>query len=166
MLDDVSDIARVHVNAWREAYAGILPADYLHELSYEGRDEMWSQPLSDPIGDVQLWVAEEEGGAIAGFAAAGPERGKLDGYSGELYAIYLLERFQGRGLGQRLFSAAVRSLINLGHHSMGLWVLEDNPNRGFYEHLGGAVVGRELIEIGEMKYTEIAYGWQDLKELI
>ena len=165
-MDDVGDIARIHVDAWRETYAEILPADFLKRLSYEDRKEMWSQALSGPSGDVSLWVVDVDAGSIGGFAAVGPERGQLEGYSGELYAIYLLQQYQGRGFGRALFSAAVVALINVGYQTMGLWVLEENRSRGFYEHLGGAIVGRQMIQIGEMDYTEIAYGWQDLTELI
>ena len=112
-----------------------------------------------------LWVLEVGAGSIGGFTAVGPERDQLEGYSAEIYAIYLLQEFQGQGFGQALFSVAAKTLLNLGHQTMGLWVLEANPSRGFYEHLGGAVVGRKMIEIGDMEYAEIAYGWEDLTEL-
>ena len=46
-----------------------------------------------------------------------------------------------------------------------LWVLRDNPSRGFYEALGGRVVGEKMQEIGGVAVVEVAYGWDDVERL-
>jgi hypothetical protein len=43
---DCEGIARVHVDSWREAYAGIVPDEYLASLSIERRKSMWEKILS------------------------------------------------------------------------------------------------------------------------
>ena len=48
---------------------------------------------------------------------------------------------------------------------MALWVLKDYPSRGFYEHLGGILVGEQPIEVGERQYIELAYGWPKLEKI-
>ena len=48
---------------------------------------------------------------------------------------------------------------------MLLWVLAENPSRGFYEALGGAEVRQETITIGGTELVEIAYGWSDISPL-
>jgi GNAT superfamily N-acetyltransferase len=80
------------------------------------------------------------------------------GLRGELYAIYLLQNAQRRGLGTLL----VRELRARGFGSMAVWVLAANPFRKFYEALGGKVVDEQQIERGGQSFTESAYGWQDL----
>ena len=45
---------------------------------------------------------------------------------------------------------------------MLLWVLAENPSRGFYEALGGAEVRQQTITIGGRELVEIAYGWRDI----
>lgn len=159
---DVSGIARVHVDAWRETYRGILPAGFLQRLSYESREEQWRRALSDPSSRTRLYVMQKKSGIIGGFVAVGPERGELEDYDGELYAIYLLERYQGLGYGRRLFAAGASALRDEGFHSMVLWVLEDNLSRGFYEHLGGSVVARKMLPVGSVQYPAVAYGWDDV----
>jgi len=42
---DAAGIARVHVDAWRATYRGIVPDEHLDALSYEGRQGMWSRIL-------------------------------------------------------------------------------------------------------------------------
>ena len=45
---DAAAIARVHVDSWRTTYAGIVPADYLANLSYTRREQFWCDILSTP----------------------------------------------------------------------------------------------------------------------
>lgn len=159
---DAGDIARVHLDAWRETYHGILPAEVLDGLSYERREQHWQQVLSDPASDTVLFVLDRAGEGIKGFVSVGPERGQIQGYEGELYAIYLLKEVQGQGNGRRLFERGAEALRLMGFQSMALWVLKDNARHGFYEHLGGILVGEQPIEIGEIQYIELAYGWPEL----
>jgi ribosomal protein S18 acetylase RimI-like enzyme len=97
-----------------------------------------------------------------GFAAGGPCQDCLAGFTAELYAIYLLQRAQGRGAGRRLFEMVRAELAAAGFDDLMLWVLADNPACGFYERLGGAVVGERQIDIGGRALDERAYGWRQL----
>lgn len=63
---------------------------------------------------------------------------------------------------------AVASRLAAGDsRSMLLWVLETNaPARSFYHTLGGAVVGKQPIDIGGVSLVEVAYGWPDAEALL
>ncbi|MDX1662913.1 MAG: GNAT family N-acetyltransferase [Candidatus Promineifilaceae bacterium] len=163
-LDDVPGIARVHVDAWRETYADIIAPHILASQSYERREAQWSGALSDPARRIHLSVMQVESGAISGFVAVGPEGGVLPDYDGELYAIYLLQRYQGGGYGRQLFASGARALGDKGFRSLVLWVLEANPARGFYEHLGGSIVDRKILPVGDEQYPAVAYGWAELPD--
>lgn len=164
--EDAVGIAQVHVQAWRETYQGLLHPQILDELSVARRQRMWTRNLEHPQAQVVILVLESgRSGDIVGFANAGPERGMLPAYDGELYAIYLLQKYQGAGRGRQLFQAAARHLAGIGFRRMMLWVLDSNPTRGFYEHLGGRLVGEQQVEFGEQPYREVAYGWSDLAAL-
>ena len=158
---DIPSIARVHVQAWRETYAGLIPQEVLDNLSTEERAAMWRGALSEHA--TSLLVYEHEG-EVVGFAAVGPEREKHALYTGELYAIYLLKAFHGQGYGGALFHGAVRSLKGQGRDAMRLWVLEENPTRGFYEHLGGELHERKTLTFVGTPLTEVAYGWAELPD--
>ncbi len=41
--DDIPGIARVHVDTWRTAYLGIVPAEHLAGLSYERSEARWRE---------------------------------------------------------------------------------------------------------------------------
>jgi hypothetical protein len=48
---------------------------------------------------------------------------------------------------------------------MYLLALEVSPYRAFYEKMGGRIVGRKRIEIEDVLYDEMVYGWENLKNL-
>lgn len=165
VLSDAAGIARAHVDAWRETYRGQIADEFLDGLSYARRQEPWEEILIPPERGDAVFVAIH-GEKVIGFCSDGPERGSLPAYDGELYGIYLLQAYQGRGLGRALFLTAARHLHGSGFQSMMLWVLDTNPSRGFYEHMGGELAGEQLIEIGGLTYREVAYGWEDLAALM
>ena len=165
-MADVAAIARVHVESWRTTYKGLLPDDYLANLTYEQREPLWREILSKPVGHSLVYVAEDNAGNIVGFASGGPERSGDPVYTGEVYAIYLLESWQGQGIGRQLTITLVRQLIQRGFTSLLIWVLADNPSRRFYEALGGQPVRERLEMTGGVELMDVAYGWLDARTLI
>lgn len=165
-LDDIHDLARVHVDTWRSAYASIVPDDYLASLSYANRAERWREILLRTEGTTATWVAEDEG-QVVGFASVGPIREGPVGFDGEMYAIYVHPDYQGQGIGRHLAGLAAAWLRDQGYRSMLVLVLADNqPARRFYEALGGRYVGQGSIVIGGADLREAAYGWDDLTALL
>jgi ribosomal protein S18 acetylase RimI-like enzyme len=132
---DADGIARVHVQAWRETYAGLLPQELLDALSVEDRAALW-RSLLEPGGPTVL-VAESEG-EIVGFGSAGAAREPALATSGEVTAIYLLDRAKRMGAGRILMRRLLDALAADGHDAAGLWVLASNrPAIAFYEAMGG-----------------------------
>ncbi|HEY1011092.1 MAG TPA: GNAT family N-acetyltransferase [Herpetosiphonaceae bacterium] len=164
-LDDAAGIAMVAVDTWRIAYRGIVPDEVLAGLSYERRAAQALQQIQAAGSQQFTLVAADEDGQVVGFASGGRERSGEHGFRGELYAIYVLAAFQGRGVGRRLAGRVAAELLARGFNSMLLWVLADNqPSRRFYEALGGVPVAEQTIELG-VALPEVAYGWRDLAPL-
>jgi ribosomal protein S18 acetylase RimI-like enzyme len=162
---DANGIARVHVNAWRETYRGIVPNNVLDNLSVERSEQYWEGLLSDPEDQTIILVASHPYKGVVGFASAGTERTGNYPYQAELYTIYMLRTYQGRGVGRNLFAAITQRLLERGMNSLLVWVLRDNLFRAFYEALGGQEVGEQEITIGESSLVEVAYGWKDIQPL-
>ena len=163
-IDDVPGIARVHITSWRTTYKGLVPLCTIDSFTYEAREELWRRALS-PDSVSFVYVAEDEDGQIVGFASGGPARQDALNHEGELYAIYLLQEYQGRGIGRQLFEAVVRMLTNRCIRSMAIWVLADNPACGFYEAMGGRKVYEREEEADDKMLLEIGYGWDDIRAL-
>lgn len=161
---DAPAIADVHVQSWRESYAGIVPEAYLTGLDAAERSRRWHDSISGAEAPWQAFTALSGGpqGPVAGFISCGAAREAFTGYAGEIYALYLLRAAQGEGAGRALFDAARQSLKSCGINGLYLWVLADNPAAGFYRHMGGREIGRKMLDIGGAALEEIAYGWEEL----
>jgi len=131
----------------------------LNDLSIEKRERFWAEELSKPQGGSVTLVAVDDAGEVVGFVSGGAERTGELGSDGELYAIYLLERVQRRGLGALMMKRLAREFILRGFGSMAVWVLAENPFRKFYEALGGKFIRERLVERGGQEFAEVAYGW-------
>lgn len=141
---DADAIADLHVATWREAYAHLLPVDFFTDDYVAGRHRMWTYVLEDPRDDMTVRVAEQEDGSLVGFAWVGPASTQASiapVRERELYAIYVLARTYGSGLGQALLDAA------LGDGPAQLWVAKENPRATrFYERNGFAFDGVEQVD--------------------
>lgn len=156
---DAEGIARVHVESWKSTYINIVPEDFLKNLSYEKRVEYWYSAIPDG----EVYVAKNEEGEVIGFASGGKERSrKYPKYNGELYAIYILQEYQGKGVGKLLIKPIVKELKRQGISSMLVLVLEDNPSRKFYEKLGAKKIDSIIVEIGGVQLNELVYVWEDI----
>lgn len=125
---DADAIATVHVRAWQEAYAHLLPADFLAALDVDARAARWRSIIAEPAVDVLVAVLA---GAVVGWASAGPGRETDPVRDRELEGIYVLAAHHGSGAGQRLLDAAV------GSAPAFLWVAEGNPRaEAFYRRNG------------------------------
>ena len=162
-LEDATAIARVHVASWQSTYRGMLPDEFLASLSETGYAERWKRVIGD--GSSKVYVAED-GDEVVGFASGGRERAGETGYTGELYAIYVIDAAQRRGFGRELVRATVAGLRDLGLDDMIIWVLRDNqPARSFYERLGGVYIRGQPITIGSVTLEEVSYGWRRLDDV-
>jgi ribosomal protein S18 acetylase RimI-like enzyme len=164
-LKDASGIARVHVHAWRSTYRDIVPGQVLENLSKERNEQYWHDLLSDPENQTIVLVAEHPYAGVVGFASAGPERTGNFPYQAELYTIYMLKTYQGRGVGRNLLTGIAQKLLERDMSSMLVWVLRDNLFRAFYEALGGQEIGEQEIKIGDANLIEVGYGWKDIHPL-
>lgn len=165
--EDASAIARIHVETWRHAYAGIIPSAYLSCLSIPRRASHWTTILANLEIAACVLVSEDDAGQVAGFAYAGPERLNNPQYRGEVYTLYVLPTQQQRGMGRALMEAAAKRFCANGINAFLVWVLGANrPGRKFYERLGGKVVDHRTIEIGGVTFEDVAYAWLDTASLL
>lgn len=166
--NDAPGIAQVHVASWRSTYHDIMPAEFLAGLSVERRAQYWLETLA--AGVEIIYVAEDisaSGTHLVGFASGGAQRdSEIAGYDGELYAVYMLQEYQGQGVGQRLAHTVAERLAQSGFMAMLVWVLASNPSRGFYERLGGQFTREKQVDIAGTSLSEVAYGWPDIHTLL
>jgi ribosomal protein S18 acetylase RimI-like enzyme len=164
-ISDAESIAQVRVDSWRTTYRGLLEDEYLENMTSEQYVHMWRNIIAAGGAQGYSYVAENSTGHIVGFILGGADRNGSQVFEAELFAIYLLEEYQGQGLGSQLVSRLAQRLLREGYNSMRVWVLAKNRARAFYETLGGEYLYQKTIFLGGENYAEAAYGWKDLKAL-
>lgn len=178
--DDAAAIAAVHVAAWHESYAGLVPARMLSTFSIAERTRRWQRILTspDPLRESAVFVALARDRGIVGFGSCGRQPAPdlaAAGFAGEFSALYLLVAHQRRRIGRRLMRRMAQDLLAREMRGAALWVLRDNePARRFYEALGAKIVGRRAETVDAFTggrsraqdvLHEVAYGWRDLSAL-
>lgn len=166
-IEDAEGIAHVHVKSWQTTYTGIIPDEVIQSRDLDNRIAIWTRILRNPNPDSVLLVAEDNE-SIVGFVHAGKPQEITDKFDSEIYAIYLLKRAQGNGIGRQLIQTCAKELYAKGHQSLMLWVLKGNDDsQGFYEYMGG-----ELFAEGSYNPTEtislktLGFGWNNIRTLL
>ena len=156
---DAASLAREQVLAWRSAFAGIVPAALLAELTGDEAEGVWRDRWREAITNpptsrhrVLAAVTGDPAREVAGFVSAGPatDADRWPGTDGELYELRISPERTGQGHGSRLLHAVADTLVSDGFHTVSLWALEaDTALRRFLESSGWAADGaRAELDVG------------------
>ena len=149
-------VEEVRIATWKACYRGIVPDDYLDSLTVKSSKVARLRTAIEraDVGGSLVAVADTR---IIGMGAAGPpEDDKAQQGVGEIYAVYVLPEWQGRGVGRALLERLTSGLGSLGYRAVILWTLRDRPpTRRFYEANGWTFDG-----------TEATHDWHGLVHLV
>jgi GNAT superfamily N-acetyltransferase len=162
---DAARIGETHYRAREEAYPDLLPAARVNPRTIAERQQQWLDFLRDPgYGrDRCLFVIEQPGAGIIGFAGGGPQRHGDPEFPGEVWSIYLLRPHRGQGNGRRLMGEVARRLFGFGFRGLIVWTQPENARaRAFYQRLGGVYVRTRPSGV----FESVGYGWKDLSVLL
>lgn len=139
--EDAQDIGEIIFTAWRETYCGLIPGEILDGHSLEECVERAKQN----IGYKRICrVGGEAAGVVCFLPTARDICTHRDG--AEIVALYVLKKFQRKGIGKALLEAAKKAL---GGGRITLFVLKGNENAvGFYKAMGFEFTGHEIHDGG------------------
>lgn len=163
-VEDAEGIARVHVDCWRTTYKNIIPRTYLDSLSYAQRTEVWKKNITNASNYV--FVAENSKGEIVGFADGGKRETNTIEDTGDLTSIYILEQWQGQGIGKGLMKQLFLQFKKLGYKTIFVEVLEDNKSRFFYESMGANLFKSKKMNIGGKELNLLVYQLNSLNSIL
>jgi len=134
--DDADALAKVHIDAWRSAYRGLVSDSHLGKLDYAKRAQYFRKTLTEHSQETYL---AEENGEVLGFLTLGGCRdADVDEQrTGEIWGIYLAPMHWRKGVGRSLCQYGERILQLRGYTLATLWVFGGNAQaRRFYEAMG------------------------------
>ena len=153
--NDWHDVSTVHSDSYRSAYKGIMPDDYLTNLTVEKWEKYYQESLSGGIEKSALIFVDCK--AIGCIIIGKCQDVDLDD-TYEIQSIYLLQSYWGKGFGKRLINWAINEIRELGCVNISLWVLKENTNaRKIYEHLGFMFDGTERLITRGKELTQVRY---------
>lgn len=141
--DDASAIGSVQARAWRESYAGLLPAELLAQIDAEAFAAQWRKDVTAPPTAKHRVLVALERNTVVGFTATAPsEDPDAEPGHGEIVTLHVDPDAQRHGHGSRLVAAAVETLQADGFARARIWqVVGDDALRTFLEPAGWAVDG-------------------------
>ncbi len=166
---DAEATISININTWISAYKGIINDDTLDGLAdnKENRIEKFKAEFGtrEVRGNlIEYIVAIDDsidGQPVIGFASYGVSRDEsflnVDDYF-EIYALYVSEEHQNRGVGRKLATYVMDQMKgNEDDKRLLIWTLEKNRSRSFYEKLGGKVQFDKEIKINGQSLNEVGY---------
>lgn len=144
--DEIRGKGYVHYKAWQQAYTGLVDQSCLDKMSVEKCVEIaykWPDNL----------LVAKDGERVVGFVGYGDCRNDDMKDAGEVFAIYVLAEYYGKGVGRALMDAA---LDLLPQDRVAVWVLQGNKRAiRFYEKCGFRSDGKSDTKILGSPITEI-----------
>lgn len=154
--EDALGISIVNVYTWKTTYTGLIQDDLIDRKITELQDLSQKRRKDIERNDNFIVVTLEN--TIIGFCSYGKSRNKSFVDSGEINALYILQGFQGMGLGKKLFLNAAKELNQKGYSSIIINCLQGNPAIEFYKKMGGNIVSIRKDEInGTLIIEDIVY---------
>lgn len=153
---DIKEIANIKVTGWQNAYRGIVPDEYLNNMSHSEQIEKYSTTYS--LDTIFVAVKDKE---ILGFCRFYsydiPVYDDLE-VDCEIREIYVRTDVKRMGIGSQLFKYTLEYLKKKGKTELYLGVFKENYNsRRFYEKMGGSVGKEDVLEIENIQYPIITY---------
>src|SRR6478752_1334526 len=92
-VQDVRQMARVHVRCWQETYRGIMPDAVLDDPGFPAaRERMWTDVLTGKRYRQNRVAVAERDGELAGIAMSGPPEDATSAWTRQLYVLYVCWR--------------------------------------------------------------------------
>lgn len=156
---DAQAVSELFAKSWKEAYPGIVPAEYLDSLS----GDHWTDMLKAQFGDGPAkGLLAFSGQSLAGAAVLRPSSDSRKPDAGEIMCFYVDPDVHRRGVGSILMKEALSALRQEGYPEAFLWVVTGNERAmAFYRHCGFSPDGDSLeVQLGGKVYTDLRYRTQ------
>ncbi len=150
---DLQDIAAIHIESWKDSYSDVLPAEFLIRQIDREFIQHWSE-IEIQNEDIVL-VAEEI--SMIGFIAVWCRPIPF------IDNLHVIQSQRSKKVGSALMRAVAKELINQGHKTAYLWVVESNEKAiRFYERLGGIQKEQSMKTLFGYDVLSRKIEWADL----
>lgn len=134
--EEIRGKAYVHWKSWHEAFTGLIENKYIDGLTIEKCEE-WGFRWPENT------LVAKDGERVVGFVCYGDRGDEAPGY-GEIFALYVLSEYYGKGISSKLMQAGLEHIRD--YPIKCLWVLKNNARAiRFYQKCGFQFDGTETV---------------------
>ena len=156
-VNDIEEVAKLHVDSWHETYAGIISQDYLDNMrnNLEKRIERMKNEFN--LRTMIVVTLDDEIVGFSEFVFSNEFSKDLD-IDCELCGLYIKNGYKNLGLGSFVFEYVTNLFKEQKKKKMGLWCVKENePAISFYMKKGGVFTKEKTFIIADKQYSEIAF---------
>lgn len=138
-IEDAEQKGFVHFTSWKETYVNLMPKEYLDKLQLENCISIAKKyPQNTIVAVVDNIVV-----GFSGYLEDSREIASVRP-SSEIMAIYILKKYQKKGIGYALMQEALKCITK---RKVILFVLEGNSNAiNFYKRIGFIFTGHKIFK--------------------
>ena len=150
---DLPEIASLHIQSWRNAYAEVLPKEFLGNPIEREFTRYW---YNIDIGDEDVVMVAENDDLLGFIAVWCRPTPYIDN-------LHVKPSLHSKGIGSTLLISAAEELLTRGHKTAYLWVFTSNQKAvRFYELMGGVTTGNTPQNIFSYSISSLKIEWKDL----
>jgi len=157
--NDITSIAKIHIDNWKNIYQENFPSEYLAGLNYNDAIVEWIKFLKQD--DAFIYIAASDDDSVCGFVAC-----KLDKqmpHTGKLDSLHVNQANREQGIGKQLIVTAANHFQSIQISSMTLWAVETNEHAiSIYKHLGAKVYKNEMRYFDWVPVRQLGLIWNDI----
>ena len=160
ILEDLPEVAKLHVDSWNNTYKGIIAQNHLENMknNLDKRIERMKNEFS--LRNMIVATINDKIVAFSEFALSNEFSKDLD-IDCELCGLYVKNEYLKSGIGTQVFNYVRNLFISNNKKKMGLWCVKENENAiNFYKRKGGVIVAEKKFTLSEKEYSEVAFEYK------
>lgn len=144
-IKDVERIVEINIDSWISTYKKFIPMEILEERKANKNKiiEKWKKIVKD---EESFYIIKDDD-EIFGFVSFGESHNDKYKDYGEIYSIYLMDKYHKKGYGKKLIEFSINKLKEK-YKKVIVNCFTDNPAIKFYEKQGAKPIEKIYQELG------------------
>lgn len=148
--EDAVSIVYINTNGWKNTYKNIFPDSFLDKL--DPYDKTSVEKCINKINEYLVYTNDNN--EVLGFARYGlNKKGYSDNY-GEVYALYVDDKYKGKKIGTKLVNYILK---NMKYKYLLISTIKENSANIFYKKIGGKKISECNFTLDGKDYVENLY---------
>lgn len=148
-IKDCEELSKLKKEVWETTYRGIYSNDKIDKYNLENQTHKFRDLVNNH--EINLFVVIFDN-QIIGYMSVGKPIRPFKYYEQEIGLLYILQKYQGKGIGKRLFKMAYDLIKEKNFKCFFISCNKYNYNsQKFYQKMGGKIVQVDNDDIDKSK---------------